>query len=316
MQVDNTPISGIGCDLSDYKRLLDNLYDGVYFVDCDRRITYWNKAAETLTGYKVSEVIGTCCSDNILMHVNEKGDNLCQTQCPLSKTMASGQMQEADAYLHHKNGHRVPVSIRTSPIMNKENRIIGAVEIFSDNSAKQVLLQKVEVLQKLALLDPLTKVGNRRYAEINLQAKLDEMLRYGWRLGILFVDVDYFKKINDAYSHNAGDKVLKMVAATLENNIRNSDMVGRWGGDEFVVILSNTDESQLYGVASKLRALVEKSAFFADKDIINVTVSIGATIAQANDTIDTLVKRADKLGYQSKVSGRNRITVYQPTMEI
>ncbi len=300
----------------DYKNILDSINDAVYFTDRDRQITYWNKAAETLTGYAASEVIGTHCSDNVLIHVDEKGLNLCQSHCPLSKTIADGSVQKVEAYLHHKNGHRMPVFIRTAPVRDKTGKIIGAVEIFSDNSVNLILRQRADELQKLALLDPVTGVGNRRYAEINIQTKLDEMRRYGWRFGLLFVDIDLLKKINDTYGHQVGDNLLKIVATTLANNTRASDMVARWGGDEFLVILLNTAEAELYRIANKLRALVEKSTYYSGTEMVSVTVSIGATIAQPNDTMNILIQRVDNLGYRSKNSGRNRITVYQPGMEI
>ena len=99
-----------------------HLYDGVYFVDQERRITYWNSGAERLTGYRREDVLGKRCSDNILMHINDEGMNLCEKQCPLEETIIDGQPRDIEAYLQHRDGHRVPVSIRVAPVRGAEPR--------------------------------------------------------------------------------------------------------------------------------------------------------------------------------------------------
>ncbi len=292
-----------------YKNILDNLYDGVYLVDLNRRITYWNKGAESMTGYKSSEIVGRHCWDNILMHVDLEGKSLCHGSCPLASAMKEERMLEQEVYLRHKDGHRAPVLVRASPLRDSSGQVIGAVEIFSDNTPRITLAQKVEELQKLALLDPLTGLGNRRYAELTMHTKLDEMRRYDSRFGVLFLDIDYFKKINDTYGHETGDKVLQMVAKTLQNGVRSSDTVGRWGGEEFVAFIAHVDDWALSGLANKLRRLVEKSNFSAKKALINVTVSIGATISKMGDNVEELLGRADQLMYKAKLAGRNRVAI-------
>ena len=109
-----------------YERLLDSLHDGVYFVNTERTIQYWNKGAELLTGYLASEVVGRSCYDNILAHVNEQGCGLCMNRCPLAATIADGVRRESEIYLRHKLGHRVPISVRVAPISNEEGRVVGA----------------------------------------------------------------------------------------------------------------------------------------------------------------------------------------------
>ncbi len=292
-----------------YKGVLDSLYDGVYFVDKDRKITYWNKGAERLTGYRQGEVVGSCCADNLLKHLSKEGTGLCSSDCPLAKSIEDGKTREAEVYLHHKEGHRVPVLIRTSPLRDDENAIMGGVEIFSDNSALVSTRKQIKDLQKLALIDELTQVGNRRYVEIGLRKRLDEMKRYGWSFGVLFIDIDHFKAINDTYGHRRGDEVLKMVAKTVMLGVRIGDIVGRWGGEEFVALVSNVDETQLFVVAERIRMLVEQSSLAVGTDMVEVSVSIGATMGQSGDKGDSLIRRVDKLMYRSKLGGRNRVTI-------
>jgi diguanylate cyclase (GGDEF)-like protein/PAS domain S-box-containing protein len=295
-------------DSNFYKSFLDNLYDGVYFVDPERKITYWNKGAERLTGYAAGEIEGKFCWSDILRHVDNEGVSLCRGECPLLESMKADKTIEKEVFLHHKDGHRVPVLARMSTIKNSEGKVIGGVEIFSDNSPKITLMQRLDELQNLALLDAVTETGNRRYAEISLQAKLDEMQRYDWTFGILFIDIDHFKRVNDVYGHNAGDRVLKTLAKTLKNGVRSFDIICRWGGEEFIAIISSTNAEHLHSLAERLRLLVALSTIPADEGPLRVTVSIGGTLARRGDTIENIVQRADILMYESKTKGRNAVT--------
>ncbi len=102
-----------------HREMLDNLSEGIYFVDANRRITYWNKAAETITGRTAAQVIGFKCADNILAHVDAKGTQLCAAGCPLASTMTDGVPRQVSAYMLHKKGYRVPVNIRVNPIRDE-----------------------------------------------------------------------------------------------------------------------------------------------------------------------------------------------------
>ncbi len=292
-----------------YRELLDNLYDGVYFVDLDRRISYWNKGAEKLTGYNREEVLGRLCWDDFLTHLDDRGEQLCDTACPLLDTLNDGKVRDINVYLHHKEGHRVPVLVRMAPIHDQKRKIIGAVEIFSDNSSRVASEMKIEELEKLALLDDLTQIGNRRFMEMSLRTKMDEMNRYRSQLGVFFVDIDNFKQLNDSYGHHLGDEVLRSVAKTLSAALRPLDILCRWGGEEFVVAVGNLDGDIMAVIAERFRSLVDNSSVATGETRIEFTVSIGATITLEDDTLDSAVKRADELMYRSKEKGRNRITV-------
>ncbi len=292
-----------------YEKLLDSLYDGVYYVDRERRITCWNRGAEELTGYGSSEVVGRSGWDNILMHIDDKGVNLCQERCPLKRTLSDGQPRELESYVQHKDGHRIPVLLRVAAIRDDQRKIIGAAAVLCDNSPKAAILQRLEDLQKMALYDPLTNLGSKGYAEMSLRSRIEEMQRYGWIFGALFIDLDHFRRINELHGHDVGDKVLQMVGKTLLNNMRSSDILGRWGGEEFLAIILNVNKHQLYSVANRLRLLVKNSGFRIGPDIIQVTVSVGATLAQPKDTPETFIKRVDELMHQSKSSGRDRASM-------
>ncbi|MCF7935605.1 MAG: sensor domain-containing diguanylate cyclase [Synergistales bacterium] len=294
-----------------YKRMLDTLYDGVYVVDTERKIHYWNMGAERITGYRRDEVYGRHCSDNILVHVDNEGNNLCLGMCPLAFTLQDGKMREADVYLHHKEGHRVPVSIRISPIEDDKGEIIGAVEIFSNNSEKLAALELAESYYEMSITDQLTKAGNRRYSDISLLSAIDEYQNHHLPFGVLFIDLDHLREINDRLGHYAGDRALRMLALTVASDLQSFDFVGRWGDDEFLVILGNyTCTDKLAEKAEHLRMLIENS-FFQDSldNIVRGTASIGGTIVQEEDNLDRLLQRADEALYASKKRGNNTVTI-------
>lgn len=291
-----------------YEYIVDNLHDGLYFVDKNRVITYWNKAAEKISGFSASEVVGKSCADNILTHVDGDGNSLCNGVCPLAGCIADGKHRQAEVYMHHKDGHRIPVSVRASPLVDEKGKVLGGIELFTDISSMAANSLRVKELEKLALLDGLTQLANRTFIEREILNRFYETKRCGIPFGILFIDVDHFKRVNDRYGHDVGDKVLKFIANAFVINGRPFDVYGRWGGEEFIGIMRNIDGIDLESLGNRLRLLIENSYITHGDDTVSVTVSIGATVATPDDTMETIVKRADALMYRSKEAGRNRLT--------
>ncbi|TDT72271.1 PAS domain S-box-containing protein/diguanylate cyclase (GGDEF)-like protein [Hypnocyclicus thermotrophus] len=288
------------------KEILEKFYEGIYFVDNNRKILYWNKGAEDISGYKAEEVINKHCFDNILMHVDNTGNQLCKNGCPLHKTLQDHQYRETKVYLHHKNGHRVPVYIRTFPMFDNNNQIIGALEIFSDASFQKEILKK---LKKLIMIDKLTGIPNRRYFEAQFDSKLLNYKKTNIKFAIAILDIDQFKKVNDIYGHDVGDKILKIISNTLISNIEPTEVVARFGGEEFMLLLNENNLDKLIFKIDKIRTLIENSGFKVKKDEkefeVKVTVTIGATIIEKNDDFDSVYSKIDKFLYEGKNSGRN-----------
>lgn len=292
-----------------YQDLIENLYDGVYFVDRDRKITYWNKGAETLTGYSSTNALGKSCHDKFLAHVNDEGVNLCNAGCPLKAAIENGNSTEAEIYLHHRDGHRVPVTVKVFPLFDDDGSITGAVEIFSDNSTHVANKRRIDELQELALLDPLTQIGNRRYLEMTLESKLAESARYNNHIAVFFIDIDDFKQINDTYGHDTGDEALRIAARTLNAVIRPMDALGRWGGEEFIAAASNINKEAMKAIAERFRTFIAGSSVRIGDEKLPFTVTIGATIAKPGDDLGSVVKRADELMYEGKEKGKNRVII-------
>jgi diguanylate cyclase (GGDEF)-like protein/PAS domain S-box-containing protein len=292
-----------------YRDILDNMYDGVYFVDEHRRITYWNSGAERISGYSASEVIGRSCAENLLMHVDAKGHRLCKRGCPLAKTLEDGKTREVSIYLHHSEGYRLPVLVRDTPIRDEKGQITGAVEVFSDNTTMIETLERVKTLSQQAFIDPLTGIGNRRYIENEIQDCLSGLKHHGVTCGILFIDLDHLKTINDTFGHDLGDEALKLAVKTIRDNMRATDAIGRWGGDEFIAFLRGVTADQLFHITDKIRSLVESSSLETPMGPLTLTVSIGATMVSVQDTPETLQKRVDNLLYGGKNAGRNVVVI-------
>jgi diguanylate cyclase (GGDEF)-like protein len=223
--------------------------------------------------------------------------------------MDDGEPRHAKVYLHHKEGHRIPVHVACAPIHDEAGHIVGALETFHDISAEIAALKEVESLREQSLLCPLTGVGNRRYCEEALRKRLDEARRNGGKLAIFFMDVDHFKQINDTHGHDVGDLVLKMIARTLSSSMRTYDFLGRWGGEEFIALAPNLPADEVEDFANRMRSLVARSSRDISNMALSVTMSVGAVLAQDGETMSEVVARADRLMYHSKEQGRNRVTV-------
>ncbi|MCF7924015.1 MAG: sensor domain-containing diguanylate cyclase [Candidatus Izimaplasma sp.] len=293
----------------DSDEFMKNLYEGVYIVDKNRKIIFWNSGSESITGYKSSEVFNSHCYQNILKHVDKTGKKLCFEGCPLQNTIETGNINENDVFLEHKNGHRVPVAVKTFPLYDDDGKIVAAVEVFTDSRFKEIQYYENQRLKKIIQIDPLTTLFNRRYLEIQLKNIRVEANEFASTFGILFFDIDHFKNVNDQYGHNVGDGVLKVISKTLKTNLRPEDIVGRWGGEEFIAIVKTSDVSILEEVADRIRKLCENSSYKSKNKVIQVTISVGGTLYKPKETIKSVISRADEAMYESKETGRNKVTI-------
>ena len=183
------------------------------------------------------------------------------------------------------------------------------MELFHETGSPRAMQDEIAELRMLSLADPLTGLPNRRQLEAVLDARLAAMRRNGIAFGVMFLDIDHFKRCNDTHGHQAGDAVLATVARTLFASVRPFDTVGRWGGEEFLGVFPRISRETLHEIADRLHNLVAATRAEFEGTVISVTVSIGATLANEGDDIETLIARADALMYRSKEQGRNRVTL-------
>jgi diguanylate cyclase (GGDEF)-like protein len=160
-----------------------------------------------------------------------------------------------------------------------------------------------------ALRDPLTDTGNRIAMDQTLEREIEMSRRHLMPLSLLMLDIDHFKNVNDSYGHNAGDDVLKAVATAIKNQLRNVDMVFRFGGEEFLILLSNTTREAAAMVGERLRAAAQAQDYQADGNAVELTVSLGCSTLLPGESAESLLRRADSALYVAKREGRNRLTM-------
>ncbi|MCL1142499.1 GGDEF domain-containing protein [Shewanella gaetbuli] len=166
-------------------------------------------------------------------------------------------------------------------------------------------------LHKLAHFDELTELRNRRSAQIILEQQVSDFKEHKTPFSVLLCDLDYFKQVNDKYGHNMGDKVLTEIAKLFRHNLRETDYVSRWGGEEFLFILTDTDFNEAYDIAERIRTAVSQQEIALMDQDIKVTMSVGVQEYQSDMSIDQMINLADKYLYEAKRNGRNRVLPHQ-----
>ncbi|MBI3545794.1 MAG: GGDEF domain-containing protein [Gammaproteobacteria bacterium] len=163
-------------------------------------------------------------------------------------------------------------------------------------------------MSRIAITDPLTRIMNRRGITVGLLDAMAQAERYRTPLTVGMVDIDHFKEVNDTHGHKAGDRVLKDIAALLSDALRMPDKVGRYGGEEFLVILPHTNLAQARKITDRIRASVSKWDFdLGDKKKIRLTISIGVTQFKSGEDLEQFLAQADKALYDAKKGGRNQV---------
>ncbi|HOP60008.1 MAG TPA: diguanylate cyclase [Candidatus Saccharicenans sp.] len=290
-------------------RLLDQITDGCLIIDKGKNYIFWNKSAEALSGFPAEEILDKSCQAEPPLFINSSGKPLCEENCLCDQALKDGQPRLLDVYLQHKNGFRLPVRLKIIPLLNGNGQSVGLAEIFTDISPAVAIPLKMAELEKMQLLDLDTGLPNRLYMEMYLKNKIDEYQKYGLPFGLIYADVDNFNKIQERFGRFNSAKLIRMIARTFQKNVRYFDIVCRWENEEFLICLLNIDENRLDIVANKLRLLVAESYITVETGLLNATVSMGATLVQRFDTIESMIKRAEELMLHSKWLGRNKVSL-------
>lgn len=174
-------------------------------------------------------------------------------------------------------------------------------------SPTDYLQRLIDGLCELSLRDPLTGLGNRRHFRSVLERSIESVARSGESVLLLMMDIDHFKSINDTHGHLAGDQVLRGFAHGLQGNLRQSDIICRWGGEEFILLLKDTPPEQARLLAEKILQQTEQNRFDHNGTQLSITTSIGLAELHPDDALDQLIARADRALYRAKQTGRNRL---------
>ncbi|MEL6921609.1 MAG: GGDEF domain-containing protein, partial [Pseudomonadota bacterium] len=185
------------------------------------------------------------------------------------------------------------------------------VRKFSEETV--IYAAKSETYRNAALTDSLTGLQNRRYFDDTLNEYMREFAAIGKPIGVVIIDLDFFKRINDTYGHDNGDLVLRAVSICLQQQVRAHDILARLGGEEFAIVFPNVDEFSLAQLAERVRAAIQQIHLVLDGERVNVTASIGGALWDRSETMSGLMKRADKHLYAAKNNGRNQVVMSEGT---
>lgn len=292
----------VGIDITDKKKAESEIRRYVELVDkyvitsmTDREgiIQTASEAFCRISGYPREELIGR--SHNIVRHP-EMPDSLYQN---LWATILAGGVWQGEIKNRTRDGGYYWVDVHIEPKRSDDGEIVGYTAIRQDITAKKLA-------EALSITDKLTQLHNRRKLDDALQKEIERSKRYGLPLSAIMFDIDFFKRVNDTYGHQAGDEVLIHVARLLKENVRGSDVPGRWGGEEFLVVCPETDVDGACLLAEKLRAIIAAHEF---PTIGHKTCSFGVASLSQDESADALIGRLDAVLYCAKEEGRNRVAV-------
>lgn len=280
----------------------------IFVLDPQHRVTYWNRACEMLTGIPAEQIVGTtnhwqafyrekqsCLADLVIDSAQRRKIAALYSVVRDSEVLEEGI--HAEEWFDGVGGERRYLSCDAVPIYNRDRELIAVIETLHDLTERKNM---EEELTRLATTDALTGIYNRGKIEEFLKQEIARSSRYGSPLTIILFDLDRFKDINDSLGHTIGDQVLREVAATVGGHIRATDTLGRWGGEEFMVLCPGIVATDAIRIAEKLRQQVENLP-------LGVTISCGLAGCRSGESMDGLIKRADKALYAAKHAGRNLV---------
>lgn len=298
-------------------RLLDNMYDAVVYVDAAGRVLLWNRGAERLTGVCGSGVRGQIWRPDLLELCDEKGRSIQEAECPVQTAIRCGVQSLRRLKIVGRGQRMVAIDAHAIPVIDRSGVTQGAVLLFHDASSEISLERRCQSLHEQSTKDPLTQVANRAEFDRVLAMFVAAHQQQEVSCSLVMCDLDHFKQVNDVHGHDIGDQVIRGLADVLHRAKRDTDVVGRFGGEEFVVVCEETDGSGATLLAERIRSELAAAAFHAASGSFHVTCSIGiATCPAAGRQWELLFKAADDALYASKRGGRNRVTVWSPKLHI
>jgi diguanylate cyclase (GGDEF)-like protein/PAS domain S-box-containing protein len=289
--------------------IFDSFHDPFNIVDRDYRIVKFNNAYARMKNMLGKDLYGKKCYEALHGRAS-----VCE-ECIIEKTFQSKDPCAKEKQVPQDNGTEMWIEIYTYPILDLQGNVTHVVEYTRDitdrKKSEEEKKQLIENLNYLSTTDSLTGLRNRRALTDMLHQEIERAQRYDTDLSLILCDIDKFKPINDTYGHAAGDAALQAVSEALKTSLRKADILGRYGGDEFMIILPDTSMEGAKMLAEKVRiAVTEIELPVAENKRIGLSISLGvAGCCAPADDLDTLVRLADAALYASKQGGRNKVSV-------
>ncbi len=265
-------------------------------TDLEGKITEISDAFCKISGYTKEQLIGK--NHKILKHPEMKSS----TFVKLWETITRGDTWQGEIRNRSKEGECYWLDMVIYPLYNEVDEKIGYTAISQNITDKK----RVE---ELSITDQLTQLHNRMYLENSFKTEIRRSKRYNHSFAVIMLDIDYFKEVNDTYGHDVGDNILVSIAKLLSENIRETDILGRWGGEEFLIICPHTTDVEAFVLAEKMRKTLESYPF---EIVGKKTCSFGISVFDLKDEgYKEVVKRSDEALYKAKKNGRNQVVEYQ-----
>lgn len=286
-----------------YRSILTAMSEGIVIQDRSGQIITANESAEKILGLTIDQMAGRTSIDPRWKAIHEDGSVFPGSEHPAMVTMRTGRpLQNVIMGVHKATGELSWISINSQPIFGHEgNDPAMVVTTFVDITERRMW---EEELKRISVTDHLTQVFNRVKLTETLREEMKRAERYQIPLSLIMFDIDHFKNINDGYGHDAGDYVLVEIVRLVQQMVRDTDVMARWGGEEFMLVLPSTESEDAFCLAERIRKRIEENAF---ETVGNVTASFGITEYVPSDSEDELMKRLDDALYKAKRSGRNRV---------
>lgn len=285
----------------DIESILNNMPDVFYRTDLQGFITLMSPSCKEVLGYEADEMIGRPLA-NFYCTPDEREKIVTAIQ------EGQGKSRQVEACLIHKDGSKVWISTNAYTRLDEHGQTIGVEGIARNITERKAMEDK---LTTLARIDDLTQVHNRRYFYEEAEKQLMLAQRYQRPMALLMLDLDHFKQVNDTHGHRAGDDLLIHFAQICRSTIRETDIIGRTGGEEFAILLPETGLDAASLLAERIRSNVESSSLAFNHAILTYTVSVGVAVRDTEDmNIEKMLSQADKALYAAKKAGRNCVRIY------
>lgn len=289
-----------------FRNLFQTVPQGVVYHALDGRITAANPAAERILGRSLAQLLDHTSGDPQWRALREDGTPLADTDHPAMVALRTGRaVDNVVMGVQRPDGRRVWLLVSAMPV-RRDGALAEVFASFEDISER---LELARELRRQACTDELTGVANRRRFMERLQAEHERLLRHPHlQCALLALDIDHFKQVNDTHGHAAGDAVLVEVARAMRLATRQQDLVARWGGEEFMILLPDTGRAEATALAQRLRRQVQSARIAHGAGVLGVTVSIGVgALSSADDALEHVLRRADRALYRAKSAGRNAV---------
>ncbi len=286
------------------------LYDGYFLLDSNENYCIWSDGMPSMTGLPLQSVLGRTWQPvdvQLASLTDDKPSPEHRDETMVGQVLKNSRAQFAGRLCRVRGTRHLKVDVYTMPILASNGTVQGVVQLLRNKSGVRRQSCEYVELKLAATRDPLTGVANRGQLETQLRHMLEEFhAQEGTRpLSAIFLDVDKFKRINDTYGHQIGDQVLVDLTRQLQHETYSGEIIGRYGGEEFVVLCPDTDLEATVRRAERLRHAIMKSSV-GGISTLTVTSSFGVSTARVGDTVQTILERADNCLYRAKETGRNR----------